>query len=48
MPADWKPELDAIVGHTAVATNEILDCCEVLERLQSEVPEAAAVVPTPG
>ncbi len=35
-------ELDAIVGHTAEATNEILDCCEVLERLQSEVPEAAA------
>lgn len=35
-------ELDAIVGHTAQATNEILDCCEVLERLQSEVPEAAA------
>jgi chemotaxis protein CheZ len=35
-------ELDAIVGHTAQATNEILDCCEVLERLQAEVPEAAA------
>jgi chemotaxis protein CheZ len=35
-------ELDAIVGHTAEATNEILDCCEVLERLQSQVPEAAA------
>lgn len=35
-------ELDAIVGHTAQATNEILDCCEVLERLQGEVPEAAA------
>lgn len=35
-------ELDAIVGHTAEATNEILDCCEVLERLQAEVPEAAA------
>lgn len=35
-------ELDAIVGHTAEATNEILDCCEVLERLQTEVPEAAA------
>ena len=35
-------ELDAIVGHTAEATNEILDCCEELERLQSEVPEAAA------
>lgn len=37
-------ELDAIVGHTAQATNEILDCCEVLERLQGEVPEAAAAV----
>lgn len=36
-------ELDAIVGHTAEATNEILDCCEVLEKLQSEVPEAAAM-----
>ena len=35
-------ELDAIVGHTAQATNEILDCCETLEHLQSEVPEAAA------
>ncbi|MBR0674491.1 protein phosphatase CheZ [Neoroseomonas soli] len=35
-------ELDAIVDHTAQATNEILDCCEVLERLQAEVPEAAA------
>jgi chemotaxis protein CheZ len=35
-------ELDAIVGHTAQATNEILDCCEVLERLQGAVPEAAA------
>ncbi|WP_198373682.1 protein phosphatase CheZ [Roseomonas rosulenta] len=37
-------ELDAIVGHTAQATNEILDCCEALERVQSEVPEAAAAV----
>lgn len=35
-------ELDAIVGHTAEATNEILDCCEVLERLQSQVPAEAA------
>jgi chemotaxis protein CheZ len=35
-------ELDAIVEHTAQATNEILDCCEVLERLQAEVPPAAA------
>lgn len=35
-------ELDAIVDHTAQATNEILDCCETLERLQAEVPAAAA------
>ncbi|MBR0680766.1 protein phosphatase CheZ [Roseomonas eburnea] len=35
-------ELDAIVDHTAQATNEILDCCETLERLQGEVPPAAA------
>lgn len=35
-------ELDAIADHTAQATNEILDCCEVLERLQDEVPETAA------
>lgn len=35
-------ELDAIVGHTAQATNEILDCCEMLEALQAAVPEAAA------
>ena len=35
-------ELDAIVDHTAQATNEILDCCETLERLQSEVPAPAA------
>ncbi|MBX9698034.1 MAG: protein phosphatase CheZ [Acetobacteraceae bacterium] len=27
-------ELDAVVAHTAGATNEILDCCEVLEGLQ--------------
>lgn len=37
-------ELDAIVDHTAQATNEILDCCETLERLQSEVSAAAAAV----
>lgn len=36
-------ELDAIVGHTAQATNEILDCCETLEKLEAEVPPAAAV-----
>jgi chemotaxis protein CheZ len=35
-------ELDAIVDHTAGATNEILDCCETLEKLQAEVPPAAA------
>ena len=35
-------ELDAIVDHTAQATNEILDCCETLERLEAEVPAAAA------
>jgi chemotaxis protein CheZ len=37
-------ELDAIVEHTAQATNEILDCCETLERLEAEVPAAAAAV----
>lgn len=35
-------ELDAIVGHTAEATNEILDSCEVLEKLQTELPEPAS------
>jgi chemotaxis protein CheZ len=30
-------ELDAIVEHTAHATNEILDCCETLEQLQTEL-----------
>ncbi|MBL6076675.1 protein phosphatase CheZ [Belnapia sp. T18] len=30
-------ELDAVVSHTATATNEILDCCEVLEGLQSRL-----------
>ncbi|WP_270939015.1 protein phosphatase CheZ [Falsiroseomonas oryzae] len=35
-------ELDAIVDHTAQATNEILDCCEVLERVAGSVPEAEA------
>jgi chemotaxis protein CheZ len=30
-------ELDAIVDHTAQATNEILDCCEVLEKVAGEV-----------
>ena len=30
-------ELDAIVDHTAQATNEILDCCETLEGLEPHV-----------
>jgi len=30
-------ELDAVVSHTAAATNEILDCCETLEGLQSRL-----------
>jgi chemotaxis protein CheZ len=38
-------ELDAIVDHTAQATNEILDCCEVLEKVAGEVggPHAEAL-----
>ena len=38
-------ELDAIVAHTAQATNEILDCCEVLEGLQGAMagPQAEAL-----
>lgn len=35
-------ELDAVVSHTATATNEILDCCEVLEGLQARLDEADA------
>jgi len=35
-------ELDAIVGHTAQATNEILDCCETLEQLQNQLSGDAA------
>jgi chemotaxis protein CheZ len=35
-------ELDAIVDHTAHATNEILDSCETLEILQSELSGDAA------
>jgi chemotaxis protein CheZ len=31
-------ELDAVVAHTATATNEILDACEVLEGLQGGLP----------
>lgn len=33
-------ELDAIVDHTAQATNEILDCCEALESLAARLPPA--------
>jgi len=38
-------ELDAVLGHTAEATNEILDCCEGLEKLAAdlEAGPAAAV-----
>ena len=32
-------ELDAIVEHTAHATNEILDCCEVLENIIPRIGE---------
>jgi chemotaxis protein CheZ len=43
-------ELDAIVDHTAQATNEILDCCEALEvvasRLQPEETRALQAVVT--
>jgi chemotaxis protein CheZ len=35
-------ELDAVVAHTASATNEILDACEVLEGLQPNLSEEAA------
>lgn len=35
-------ELDAIVDHTAQATNEILDCCEVLETVAGAVGKAEA------
>lgn len=38
-------ELDAVVSHTATATNEILDSCEVLEGLQARLsgPDAEAL-----
>ena len=38
-------ELDAVVSHTANATNEILDCCEILEGLQTRLagPDAATL-----
>ncbi len=35
-------ELDAIVDHTAQATNEILDCCEVLEKVAGRVAKEDA------
>ena len=35
-------ELDAVVEHTATATNEILDVCETLEKLAPSLPVAAA------
>jgi chemotaxis protein CheZ len=35
-------ELDAVVEHTAEATNEILDCCETLEALQPALAGEAA------
>ena len=35
-------ELDAIVEHTAGATNAILECCEIMEEVATTVPEAAA------
>lgn len=35
-------ELDAVVEHTANATNEILDVCEGLEAMQSRLPGAEA------
>ena len=34
--------MDAIVEHTAHATNEILDCCETLEQMQAELSGDAA------
>jgi len=35
-------ELDAVVEHTATATNEILDVCEGLEAMQMRLPAAEA------
>jgi len=37
-------ELDAVIEHTATATNEILDVCETLEGLQSRVPAEEGAV----
>jgi chemotaxis protein CheZ len=35
-------ELDAIIQHTAHATNEILDCCEALEELRPRISHGEA------
>ncbi len=35
-------ELDAVLDHTAEATNEILDCCEALEKLGTTLEAAPA------
>ncbi len=35
-------ELDAVLDHTAEATNEILDCCEALETLGATLPPGPA------
>jgi chemotaxis protein CheZ len=35
-------ELDAVLAHTATATNEILDCCETLETLAGTLSGEAA------
>jgi chemotaxis protein CheZ len=37
-------ELAAIVQHTAAATHEIIDTCEALETLATQVPEASGVL----
>ena len=46
IPADHIPvatdELDAVLGHTAEAANEILDCCEGLESLARDLPPGPA------
>ena len=39
-------ELDAVVAHTAAATNEILDSCEVLEGLQPRLSQEDAAALT--
>jgi len=37
-------ELDAIVEHTAIATNVILECCETLERLGAKLEREQATI----